>query len=259
MKKFSLKTPEEIQIMAEGGKRLAAVRDALAAAVKPGMTSLQLDTLANDLLRAAGGKASFAMVPGYKHATCINVGDVVVHGIPDGYIFKPGDKVGIDVGLFYEGFHTDTATTVLVPGADGRTTKKTEAFLEVGRKTLKKAVSEAKIGKRVADISKAMQEGVEGAGYSVVRALTGHGVGKQLHEEPAIPCFVLGAYEHSPKLVEGMVIAIEIMYNEGEDEVAYKNDDGWTIVTADGTISGLFEETVAITKRGPLILTKTTR
>jgi len=245
MTKMTIKTAKEIETMAGGGKLLARIRDKVTQAVKPGITTLQLDKLADKLITEAGGKASFKMVPGYRWATCININDTVVHGIPSDYKIKPGDKVGIDVGLYYKGFHTDTSVTVGGP----------EKFLEVGRRGLKRAIEQARVGKRVADISTAMQETVEEAGLSVVRALTGHGIGRQLHEEPAIPCFVLGEYEHSPKLVEGMVLAIEIMYNQGDFEVVYKNDDGWTIATADGKISGLFEETVAVTSHGPVVLT----
>lgn len=247
MTKMTIKTDDGIKIMAEGGRLLARVRDKVAQAVKPGVTTLQLDKLADKLITEAGGQASFKMVPGYRLATCINVNDTVVHGIPSSYKIKSGDKVGIDIGMFYKGFHTDTSVTVGGPNK----------FLEVGRRGLKRAIDQVRVGKRVADISRAMQETVEGAGYSVVRALTGHGIGHELHEEPAIPCFVMGDYEHSPKLVAGMVVAVEIMYNQGDFEVVYKNDDGWTIATADGKISGLFEETVAVTAHGPVVLTAT--
>ena len=245
MTKLTLKTEKEIAVMAEGGRRLAEIRDKIMRAAKPGVTAIELDRLTDKLIAKAGGKASFKMVPGYRWATCININDAVVHGIPDGYKIKSGDKVGIDVGMYYKGFHTDTSVTVGGP----------EKFLTVGRLGLKRAIAQAQMGKRVADISAAMQKTVEEAGYNAVRALTGHGIGRELHEEPAIPCFTLGKYEYSPKLTEGMVIAIEIMYNAGTSEVVYKNDDGWTIVTADGKISGLFEETVAITSHGPIVLT----
>lgn len=249
MTKISIKTPAEIKIMAEGGKKLAEVRDQVAAAAKAGITTEELDALADKLITKTGGKASFKMVPGYSHATCMNVNEVVVHGIPNKYRLKTGDKLGIDVGLYYKGFHTDTSVTVMV---NGKTTK----FLEVGKGALNLAISKVKPGNRIMDISRAMQETVEAAGYSAIRALTGHGVGRYLHEEPAIPCFVMGKYEHSPKIVPGMVVAVEVMYNEGVSEVMYKNDDGWTIATADGKISGLYEETVAVTSHGPVILTR---
>lgn len=250
MTKIAIKNLEEIKIMAEGGQKLARVRDGLAMAVKVGMTPLQLDQLADKLIAKEGAKPSFKLVPGYHNATCICVNEEVVHGIPtDKRKFAAGDIVGIDVGIFYKGWHTDTATTVAVNG-------KTNKFLDTGKLALKLAIEQAKVGKRVADISEAIQKTVEKPGYCAVRALTGHGVGRELHEEPAIPCFVIGKYEHSPKLVEGMVIAIEVMYNEGTSEVVYKDTDGWTIITADGRISGLFEETVAITKSGPQVLTQ---
>lgn len=248
MNKPTIKTQEEINIMAEGGKILGKIRETVARQIKAGMTTEEVDALADKMINDSGGKASFKMVPGYKHATCINLNDVVVHGIPGKQKINSGDKVGIDLGLFYKGWHTDTATSVVV----GRSTN---GFLDVGRAGLKKAIEQAKPGKRIMDISKAMQETVEKAGYSAVTALTGHGIGRELHEQPPIPCFVLGEYKHSMVLVPGMVIAIEIMYNEGTSEVVYKNDDGWTIVTADGKISGLFEHTVAVTASGPVILT----
>ncbi len=256
MDKLQLKTDQEIKIMAEGGRKLAWVRDELAKAVKPGITTMQVELWAQKLIKEAGAKASFAMVPGYKYATCVNVNDEVVHSVPSERLIKDGDIVGIDVGIFYKGFHTDTATTVLVSTKSEKRNSKVERFLEVGKLGLKRAIELAQPGKRIADLSKAMQTTIEDAGYSVVQALTGHGVGRELHEEPSIPCFVLGGYNNSPKLVSGMVLAIEIMYNQGGSGVRYKNSDGWTINTADGTISGLFEETVAVTRKGPVILTK---
>ena len=256
MKGVTIKTAAEIKIMAEGGARLARVREALVRAVGIGVTGLDLEKSANRLILAEGGTPSFAMVPGYVHATCINVNDVVVHGIPTDYKFKVGDKVGFDVGMYYKGFHTDTSTTVAVGSKTHAVDAKMLRFLEAGRRALKRGIDQARVGKRILDISQAVQEEIEGAGYGAVRALTGHGVGRELHEEPAIPCFVMGSYNHSPKITVGMVLAIEVMYNEGTYEVAYKNTNGWTIVTADGKISGLLEETVAVTPNGPIVLTK---
>ncbi len=250
MTKLNIKSAAEIKIMTEGGHKLAFIRNELAKFAKPGVTTLQIDSLADKLIADSGGEASFKKVKGYSHATCISVNDEVVHGIPGKRKLKVGDIASIDVGLVWKGFHTDTSVTV---GID-RISKVNQEFLEVGRACLKKAISKAKPGNRVADISEQMQK-VEEYGFSAVKALTGHGVGRTLHEEPAIPCFVVGEYKHSPVIKAGMVLAIEIMYNTGTDEVVYKNDDGWTIATADGKISGLFEETVAITKSGPVILT----
>lgn len=243
--------------MAEGGKRLAEIKERLKAAVKPGATPLVVDQLADKLIEKTGGKASFKLVPGYSHATCINANEVVVHGIPNKREFEPGDVVGIDVGLYYKGFHTDTSTSVIVSDKRKKEDKEKIRFLNTGKMALKSAISRARAGKRVADISQAMQETVEGAGYRMVKALTGHGIGRQLHEEPAVPCFVIGEYQDSPRLKPGMVLAIEVMYNLGTSDVMYKNTDGWTIITGDGKISGLFEETVVVTETNPVVLTQT--
>jgi methionyl aminopeptidase len=252
MDRFTIKTPEEIKIMAEGGKMLGEIRDSVASAVRPGITSEELENLACGLIEKTSGQASFKMVKGYKHATCISINDVVVHGIPDREVIGEGDIVGVDVGLFYRGFHTDTAVTV----GTGKIGPENQTFLDTGRRALKEALLQARQGKRIWDISRVIQECVEKSGYSAVTALTGHGIGKNLHEEPAIPCFAIGRPENSAKIVEGMVLAIEVMYNKGRPEVVYKNEDGWTISTVDGKISGLFEHTVAVTKNGPVVLTQ---
>jgi methionyl aminopeptidase len=256
MDKITYKTDAEIGVMAEGGMKLGWIRQQTAAAVKPGMTTRELDKIAQKLIDESGGEASFKRVAGYHHATCINVNQVVVHGIPGERKLAEGDIVGIDVGLYYKGFHTDAAVTIRVEEPESERAREKEKFLEVGRAALRRAIEQARPGKRIIDISEAMQKTVEGVGYSAVRALTGHGVGRELHEEPAIPCFVVGRKENSPKIVPGMVVAIEVMYNAGVAEVVYENNDGWTIATADGKISGLFEETVAITPGGPVVLTK---
>ncbi len=252
MKRISIKNEEQMRVMAEGGAKLGQIRKLTAAAVRPGMTTREIDRIAQKLIDESGGGASFKRVAGYHHATCLNVNEVVVHGIPGDRKVEKGDKLAIDVGLYYKGWHTDAAVTIIV----GEGEAKLKKFLETGRRALKAAIAQAKPGKRIFDISEAMQKVIEKAGYSPVKALTGHGVGRELHEEPAIPCFAVGNRENSPKIVPGMVLAIEVMYNEGESEVVYQNDDGWTIGTADGKISGLFEETVAIYKDGPKVLTE---
>jgi len=235
--------------MAEGGEILARARRLTAEAVRPGITTLELDAIADKLITEAGAIPAFKKVSGYKHATCININDVVVHGIPGKQIIKLGDKVGIDVGVVWKGLNTDGAVTILCG-------QKPNKLLNVAREAMQKAIKAARSGNYIWDLSEAMQETVEKAGYSAVRALTGHGIGKQLHEEPSIPCFTVGERKHSEEIVIGMALAIEIMANEGESEVSYINNDGWTIGTADGKMSALFEETVAITKNGTLILTQ---
>ena len=252
MHKITLKTDAEIAIMARAGKLLAHVRDETVKKIKPGMTTLEVDQIATKLIKEAGAEPSFSKVPGYHHATCVNINDVVVHGVPSSQVIKAGDLVSLDVGLYLEGFHSDTSVSLVA----GKATPMQEKFLKVGREAVTNAIKEVRVGKRIRDLSWAMQSTVEAAGFSVVTALTGHGIGHNLHEEPAIPCFVAQKAKYTPEIVPGMVIAIEIMYAAGGSEVVYKNDDGWTIATADGRIAGLFEQTVAVTKAGPLILTK---
>ncbi len=247
---FNLKTDKEIKIMAEGGRKLSEIKHKLANEVHVGGNAYEIDKLADDLIAKSGGEASFKKVPGYYWATCINVNAGIVHGIPKKeLVFKKGDLVSIDVGLFYKGFHTDTSISVGL-----NLTTKHQDFLDTGKAALKKAISQMKVDNRVYDISKAMEDTIKNAGYSPVESLVGHGVGKFLHEEPQIPCFVYDKRKNTPELQVGMVLAIEVMYTEGSPELVHE-EDGWTIATADGKISGLFEETVALTKHGFLVLT----
>lgn len=252
MHKLSLKSPAEIEIMRLGGAKLAWVRDQTVKHIKPGITGLEIDKLATELISRVGATPSFTKVKGYKYATCLNVNSGVVHGIPTSQKLKSGDVISLDMGLCLNGFHSDTSISVPV----GKVSVDVINFLRIGKLAVKKAIAQAKVGNRIGDLSNAMQTTVEAAGYGVVTALTGHGIGKYLHEEPAIPCFVAQKREHTPKIVVGMVLAIEIMYAKGTGEVCYKNKDGWTIVTVDGKIAGLFEQTVAVTDHGPLILTQ---
>jgi len=246
-----LKSPEEIQIMAEGGAKLGRVKNALAKAVKSGVSALDIENLAMKLIKDEGAEASFAKVPGYHWATCINVNEGLVHGIPTKeVVFKDGDVVSIDVGVFYKGFHTDTSITVGI-NLDPFSKK----FVNIGYETLQKALKAVKEGNYIFDISKVMEENIEAAGYSTIKALVGHGVGRELHEDPQIPCFVPGRIEDSPVIKKGMVLAVEVMYAAGSDKVEV-SEDGWTIAMRDGKISGLFEETIAVTEKGGQVLTR---
>lgn len=251
-----LKTDSQIKIMLEGGKKLARVLELVKERVKVGITTKELDRIAELLIKKEGGKPSFKMVSGYKFATCMCVNNCVVHGLPDKYKLKDGDILGIDIGMFYRGFHTDMAWTIRVSDSKfSILNSKIEEFLRTGELALKRAIEKAVIGNRIGHISQAIQETIEEAGYSVVRQLVGHGIGRELHEEPQVPGFLKGGIEGTPELKEGMTLAIEIIYNLGKPEVCYKNSDGWTIITSDGSLSGLFEKTIAITKNGPLTLT----
>ncbi|MCL4418844.1 M24 family metallopeptidase [Patescibacteria group bacterium] len=282
---IDIKTLEEIKAMREGGRILSLVLFKLLQNIKPGVSELEIDHLAEELILKKGAKPGFKKVKGYKNSICVSTNGVVVHGVPTSYKFKAGDIVGIDCGVFYKGFHTDMAETILV-GAEvasknfrvhnaGNSSSKSNAlganahsenfessphreiqkFLETGKRALNEAIKMAKAGNRVGHISKTIQDIIEAQGYSVVRSLVGHGVGKKLHEEPEVPGFLVGPIEKTPKLRLGMTIAIEAIYNMGKSDVAYANKDGWTIKTADGSTSGLFERTIVIAKEGPVILT----
>jgi methionyl aminopeptidase len=247
-----IKTPEQIQIMKTGGKMLADTLYAVMDAAVAGVSEIELDALAEKLIREKGGEPGFMKVEGYKHTVCMSTNDVVVHGVPTDYVLKDGDMVGIDCGVYYKGFHTDMSHSKIIGKSKDM---QKEAFLNTGYFALEEAIKMAVIGNHVGHISKTIQEIVEGAGYSIVRSLVGHGVGRELHEEPEVPGFLRGSIAKTPLLKEGMVIAVEIIYNMGGKDVVYNTADGWTISTADGSLSGLFERTVAITKQGPVILT----
>jgi methionyl aminopeptidase len=247
-----IKTPQELDIMAKGGEMLAETLYEVMDAAVVGVSEKDLDILAEKLIRQKGGEPGFMKVQGYKHTVCMSTNDVVVHGVPTEYALQEGDMVGIDCGVFYKGFHTDMSHSKII--GKGSDTKK-QQFLDIGHHALDEAIKMAVIGNHVGHISKTIQDIVEGGGYSVVRGLVGHGVGRSLHEEPEVPGFLSGSITKTPLLKEGMVIAIEIIYNMGDKDVVYNNADGWTISTADGSLSGLFERTVAITKNGPWILT----
>ncbi len=244
------RTKEEIAIMTEGGRKLKKILDTLLESVNVGTTGADLDRLAFERIEQEGGKASFTMVPGYKWATCICTNDSIVHGIPDDVPFKTGDIVGVDVGLYYEGFHTDASWSVIV----GKGSKEDVRFLHVGEKALYKGIKEARSGNRVGNISQAIQKEVEAGGYAIVKMLVGHGVGKKLHEEPEIPGFLSRPMEDTPELREGYTLAIEVIYSQGSGDVRYDRD-GWTIRTKDGRNSGLFEKTIALSGKDAIILT----
>jgi len=255
---IELKTGKEIERMRLGGRILAKVLLEVLSHVKPGVSELGLNKLTEELILKNGAEPGFKKVKGYHHAICVSTNDVVVHGVPTNYRFKEGDVVGLDCGVYYKGFYTDMAETIRIAnsklqianGKDG-----VDRFLETGERALEEAIRVARIGNRIGHISKTIQEIIEGAGYSVVRSLVGHGVGRRLHEEPEVPGFLNLKIEETPLLKEGLTIAIEVIYNMGKSEVVHGEDDNWTIKTRDGSASSTFEKTIVITKEGPLILT----
>lgn len=243
----------KIEALRQGGGRLLRVRDELVRRVKPGVSSLEIDQVADQLIKKAGGEPSFKTVRNYKWATCINVNEGVVHGIPKGeVVFCEGDVISIDVGMKYKGYHTDTSITVGV----GKLEAGLEKFLAAGALILEEAISKALPGARVGEISKAIGEGLERKRLSPVRALTGHGIGRQLHESPYIPMVLEGPVDKTLPLRVGDALAIEVIYTLGSGEVKLSRD-GWTIVTADGKIAGIFEETVVIKGDGHIVVTRT--
>ena len=238
------------QIMTEGGKRLGHIKLLLAEAVKVGVTPLEIDALADKLIKEGGDKPNFKGVDGYRFATCINVNSGIVHGIPTSNPFQDGDVVKVDVGLLHEGYNLDTSNTIQVGTKDPKVSK----FLEVSQKALELAIFTANVGNTVYDLGKAMQTTVEAGGYSVIRDLTGHGIGRQLHMKPYIPCYADPVSKRDVLSID-QTVAIEIMSAMGGYNLV-EDPDGWTLSTQDGSITAMFEETVYISPDGPIILTK---
>ncbi|OGM13893.1 type I methionyl aminopeptidase [Candidatus Woesebacteria bacterium RIFCSPLOWO2_01_FULL_39_23] len=249
-KNILTKSEKEIAIMIEGGRKLAEVKKRLAESVEIGGNAKNIEDVATDLIEKNGGKPSFRMVPNYSWATCVNINEGVVHGIPrPEIVFKKGDVVSVDVGLFYKGFHTDTSFTVGLG-----VSAEMEKFLETGKKALSMAISATKAGGRIYDISQAIETTLVSQGYHAVSALIGHGVGRELHEEPQIPGFTQGERGDSPIIPIGATLAIEVIYTMGSPNIMVGRD-GWTIYMRDGKISALYEDTVAVTKEGTILLT----
>jgi len=245
-----LKSKKDIEVMSEGGRKLAEVKARLKEKIDVGVSAMEIEDLAVKLIEKEGGESSFKMVPNYEWATCVNLNEGVVHGIPkQEMVFENGDIVSVDVGIYYKGFHTDTSFSVSVKD------DKHEKFLNVGKEALEKAIKQAKPGNRVYDISETIEKVLKKGNCLPIKVLVGHGIGKELHEEPQIPCFVNGKREDYPLIPEGAALAIEIMYTKGDGNVRVATD-GWTIETRDGKISALFEETVVVTKKGPIIITR---
>ncbi|NCS32658.1 type I methionyl aminopeptidase [bacterium] len=246
MSKIHYKSPEEIAIMRESGKIAASILEELINTADVGVTTLELDKLAAQLISKHEVTASFKGFEGYPYSivTCLN--EAVVHGMPNEIPLVEGDILTIDFGVIHKGFHSDTARTKEIG------TQQYGEFLKVGKSALQAGIDACVMGNYIGDISHAIQSTVEDASYGVVRAFVGHGVGRSLHEDPQVPGF--GKPRMGIPLKEGMVLAVEVMYTMGDWEVEIL-DDGWTAVTADGSLSGMYEHTVAITSGAPKILT----
>jgi methionyl aminopeptidase len=243
-----LKSKSEIEKMAIACRIVAEVLDVLVRAARPGLTTLELDALAERGIRTRGGVPAFKGYRGFPNTLCVSINEQVVHGIPSKRRLRMGDIIGLDLGAKWEGYYGDAAVTIPV----GQIPSEIGCLLATAREALYMGIKEVSPGKHLSDISHTIQRYAETRGYSVVRAFVGHGIGTALHEEPQVPNF--GPPGRGPRLKAGMVLAIEPMVNIGVADVEIL-DDGWTVVTADGQLSAHFEHTVAITDEGPQILT----
>ena len=249
---ITVKSVQEIGLMREAGRIVAEVLAAIRAAVAPGVTTADLEAIADEIIV---GKyqaiPSFKGYRGFPGMVCASVNEEIVHGIPGQRVLREGDIVSVDVGVIYKGYHGDSAITVGV----GQTDVDSQRLMDVTAESLRIGIETAKPGNWTTDISKAIQAYVEGQGFSVVREYTGHGIGRQMHEDPQIPNYFEPRIGGRVRLRPGMTFALEPMVNIGDWKTRVL-DDGWTVVTADGTRSAHFEHTVAVTKNGPEIMTR---
>lgn len=243
---IKIKTSQQIEIMKLGGQISSDALNYGLSLVKVGITTYELDRLIGEFILSRGAQASFKTVDDYPFTTCININEGIVHGLPNNYEIKKGDIVSIDLGVLFKGYHTDLSYTVEVD------TNKEARFLDSGKLALHHAIKSCRVGKKIGDVSYAMQKIIESAGYTVSYDLVGHGIGVELHEDPYVPCY--GEPNTGIKLKEGMVLAIEVIYQKGSPDIKLSADN-WTYETADKSLSGLFEKTVAITGSGPIMLT----
>ena len=249
-----IRNASEVEKISRSCQIVKETMDMIEELVQPGITTLELDNKAEGFIRSKGAYPGFKGLYGFPATICVSINDEVVHGIPSkNRILKKGDIIGIDFGVYKDGFYADSAFTFGV----GNIGSDLELLLDVTRDSLAKGIENAVIGNKLYDISKSIQDHVENNGFSIVRSYVGHGIGRNLHEDPQVPNFVLESEkrENSLDLVEGLVIAIEPMVNVGNYEVEVSNDN-WTVVTKDGSLSAHFEHTIAITKKGPVNLTK---
>jgi len=214
---------------------------------KPGVTLLELDKVAEESILSQGAYPAFKKVDNYPFTTCINVNEGIVHGLPTRYVLKEGDILSIDIGAFIDGYNSDQCWTMEIG------TNREERFLKAGCSALELSIKNATAGNRVGDISSAIEKRISQDGFSVSYDLTGHGIGRGVHENPYIPCF--GDPESGPRLKEGMTLAIEVIYSKGNSDIVTEQD-GWTVRTRDGSISAVFEHTVGVTTGEPIIFTR---
>ncbi len=249
---IDLKTAREIKLMEDGGKKLREVAETLLSHIKPGMTTMEIDSEAEELIKRQGGESSFKSVKGFRWTTCLPINEQVVHTPPSDRVLKEGDVLTVDIGMYYRGFHTDYAETIVVGGVQKDTVKR---FLTIGKDTLVEAIKQAKAGNHVGNISAVIEHKIRGAGYFILKELTGHGIGRKLHEDPFVFGYLDKPIEKTPIIKPGLVIAIEIIYSMGSEAIVYEEGSDWSIRTADSSLSACFEQTVAVTNKNTLILT----
>ena len=245
---ISIKSPREIELMRTAGRIVAETHELLRKAIRPGITTLELDEIAEEYIRKRGAIPAFKDYNGFPASICSSINEQVVHGIPGPTALKDGDIIGIDIGAVYDGYYGDAARTYGI----GRIDKETERLLKVTEESFFKGIEYALPGNRLSDISHSIQKHVESNGFSVVRDFVGHGIGRNMHEDPQIPNY--GLPHKGPRLAAGMALAIEPMVNQGKYAVKVR-EDGWTVVTADGKPSAHYENTIVITNGKPEILT----
>jgi len=249
---ISYKTEEEIKIMAQGGKKLRRIINQLISEIRPGITTLMIEEKARKLIKEEKADISFNKVKGYHFATCLPVNEQIVHTRPSGRKLNEGDLLTIDMGVFYKGFHTDCAETIVVGKKEEGEIKK---FLDSGRKALERAISKAKNGAYLGEISLAIEQTIKKSGYFIIKRLTGHGIGRNLHEDPFVFGFLNKPVSETLKIKPGLVIAIEVIYSKGTAEMQPEEGDAWSVVTKDGSLSACFEKTVAVLNNNTLVLT----
>ncbi len=246
-----LKTPEEIELLRQSNQLVSRTLALVGRNIRPGVTTAELDALAEEYIRSQGAVPNFKGYGGFPATLCMSVNEQIVHGIPSGYELQEGDILSVDCGAFMNGFHGDSAYTFAVGGLDSLAPRVRE-LLDVTKEALYRGVAQAKVGNRIGDISHAVQEYAQSHGMTVVREMVGHGLGRALHEEPQVPNY--GKRGSGPLLKPGMVLCIEPMINLGARHVHFESD-GWTVRTADRKPSAHFEFAVAITEQGPDVLT----
>ena len=247
---ISYKNEEEIKIMIEGGKRLSQVVKELLTEIRIGISTQEIDSKAERLIKKYGGESSFKKVKDYHWSTCLPINEQIVHTPPSTRIIKDGDLLTLDIGFYFQGFHTDFATSFIV----GEKKKEIERFLQAGKEALYKAIDQAKVNNYLGQISQAIEKTINGYGYFVIKELTGHGIGRELHEDPFITGFLNDKMTNTLRLKPGLTLAIEVIYSQGTEKMVFEKGEDWSIITKDQSISGCFEHTIAITDKRTIVI-----